>query len=324
MYQPPAFRETDIATQQAFIASHPLGLLISGGVAGLLANPIPFVIYPGDGPLGTLRAHLSRGNPQWRSFADAADVLIVFQGAEHYVTPSWYAQKAIDGGAKYSRAVPSGGVIYMLNEQKPPFSNLAARQAFAHAINYDLLNDTVFGGANAVPTSYFADESPYFRADLSMRGYDQAKAKDLFAQAVRELGGPIKFTLYATPANTANAEFVQSLVNQYDDVEMSLQTLTGAQVVPLVSTGGTLLDAASELKRRGARRVIACAVHAILSGDAVSRILDSDLEQLIVTDTIPNPPAKLNHKIKPLTVAPMLAEAIMRIHKDLSISAMFV
>lgn len=97
MYQPPAFRETDLATQQAFIAAHPLGLLISGGAAGLLANPIPFILYPEDGVHGTLRAHLSRGNPQWKELATAPDVLIVFQGAEHYITPSWYAQKAVDG-----------------------------------------------------------------------------------------------------------------------------------------------------------------------------------------------------------------------------------
>jgi transcriptional regulator len=97
MYQPPAFRETDIATQQAFIAAHPLGLLVSGGSAGLLANPIPFILYPGDGPFGTLRAHLSRGNAQWKALAEAPDALVVFQGSEHYITPSWYAQKAVDG-----------------------------------------------------------------------------------------------------------------------------------------------------------------------------------------------------------------------------------
>lgn len=97
MYQPPAFRETDTAIQHEFIAAHPLGLLISGGAAGLMANPIPFVLYPGEGPLGTLRAHLSRANPQWQMLAEAPEALVVFQGAEHYVTPSWYRQKAVDG-----------------------------------------------------------------------------------------------------------------------------------------------------------------------------------------------------------------------------------
>lgn len=97
MYQPPVFRETDIPTQQAFIAAHPLGLLISAGEPGLLANPIPFVLYPEEGPFGTLRCHLSRGNAQWQAFRQMPDALVVFQGADHYITPSWYPQKAVDG-----------------------------------------------------------------------------------------------------------------------------------------------------------------------------------------------------------------------------------
>lgn len=97
MYQPLAFRETDLATQQAFIAAHPLGLLISAGPEGILANPVPFVLYPAEGAFGTLRAHLSRGNPQWKALRATPEALVVFQGAEHYVTPSWYPQKAVDG-----------------------------------------------------------------------------------------------------------------------------------------------------------------------------------------------------------------------------------
>ena len=96
MYQPPAFRETDLPTQHAFIAAHPLGLLISSG-DGLLANPIPFLLYPEEGPFGTLRCHMSRGNAQWKALLDAPQALVVFQGAEHYITPSWYPQKAVDG-----------------------------------------------------------------------------------------------------------------------------------------------------------------------------------------------------------------------------------
>lgn len=97
MYQPPAFRETDIATQHAFIAAHPLGLLISGGAAGLVANPIPFILYAEEGRFGTLRAHVARGNAQWQALLAAPEALVVFQGTEHYVTPSWYQQKAVDG-----------------------------------------------------------------------------------------------------------------------------------------------------------------------------------------------------------------------------------
>ena len=98
---------------------------------------------------------------------------------------------------------------------------------------------------------------------------------------------------------------------------------TAVIIDDIISTGGTLLDATTELKRRGAARVIACATHAILSGDATERLLHSELEQLLITDTLPVPEARLNHKIQVISVASLLAEAITRIHKNLSISSMF-
>ncbi len=95
MYQVPQFREESLAVQHALIRDNPLGLLISGGSAGVLANPIPFLLYE-EGDKGTLRCHLSRGNPQWQALRENAEALVVFQGIDHYITPSWYPQKAID------------------------------------------------------------------------------------------------------------------------------------------------------------------------------------------------------------------------------------
>lgn len=96
MYQPPAFRETDPETLRALIRAHPLGLLVSSGPAGIEANPIPFELVAG--PAGdVLRCHLSKGNPQADALAVAPDVLVVFQGAETYVTPSWYETKRATG-----------------------------------------------------------------------------------------------------------------------------------------------------------------------------------------------------------------------------------
>lgn len=97
MYQPAHFKEDDLSVQHALIDAHPLGLLISDGPDGILANPIPFLLYPGEGPFGTLRCHLSRANPQWEALIEWPDVLVVFQGAERYITPSWYATKAEHG-----------------------------------------------------------------------------------------------------------------------------------------------------------------------------------------------------------------------------------
>lgn len=97
MYQPAQFREDDLAVQHALIRAHPLGLLVSNGPDGILANPVPFLLYPAEGERGTLRCHLSRANGQWQALADSPQVLVVFQGVERYITPSWYAAKAEHG-----------------------------------------------------------------------------------------------------------------------------------------------------------------------------------------------------------------------------------
>lgn len=97
MYQPPHFREDRLDVMQDLIRAQPLGLLISAGADGILANPIPFQIDATRGEKGVLQAHLSRGNPQWRTLAEGAEALVVFQGAQSYVTPSWYETKRQTG-----------------------------------------------------------------------------------------------------------------------------------------------------------------------------------------------------------------------------------
>jgi transcriptional regulator len=103
MYQPEHFREERLDVQHALIRAHPLGLLISSGADGLTANPVPFLLFDADdtAPLGTLRAHVARANPQWRDFlkdeGGGSEALVVFQGADTYVTPSWYATKRETG-----------------------------------------------------------------------------------------------------------------------------------------------------------------------------------------------------------------------------------
>jgi ribose-phosphate pyrophosphokinase len=91
----------------------------------------------------------------------------------------------------------------------------------------------------------------------------------------------------------------------------------------MISTGGTLTEAARLLKERGAREVHAAATHGIFAGTALEQISDSPVSKLIITDTIPLPTEGPREFIEMVTVAPMLAEAILRIHKDLSVSALF-
>jgi len=94
----------------------------------------------------------------------------------------------------------------------------------------------------------------------------------------------------------------------------------------LVDTAGTLCNAAKALKERGAKRVVACITHPVLSGPALERIgKETALDELVVTNTIPlSAPAKALGKIRQLTVASLLAEAIKRIHHSDSVSSLFV
>jgi transcriptional regulator len=97
MYQPPHFREDRLEIQHGLIRAHPLGMLVTTGATGLVANPLPFVLDSSASPLGTLKAHLSRANGQWREFDPAQEALAIFQGVEAYITPSWYETKRESG-----------------------------------------------------------------------------------------------------------------------------------------------------------------------------------------------------------------------------------
>ena len=97
MYQPAHHREDRLDVQHALIRAFPLGTLVTTGPSGLVANHVPFLIDPEASRLGTLRAHVARANPLWKEADPEAEVLVVFQGAERYVTPSWYATKRETG-----------------------------------------------------------------------------------------------------------------------------------------------------------------------------------------------------------------------------------
>lgn len=92
----------------------------------------------------------------------------------------------------------------------------------------------------------------------------------------------------------------------------------------IIDTAGTLTKAANALKNKGAKRIFAAGTHAIFSGPAIERINESHLEQVVVTNTIPLLENKQSSKIKVLSVADLLGEAIIRIYKNNSVSSLFV
>lgn len=98
---------------------------------------------------------------------------------------------------------------------------------------------------------------------------------------------------------------------------------TAIMVDDMVDTAGTLVKGAELLIKEGAKRVFACATHAVLSGPANERLDASPIEQLIVTNSIPHDPSQVSGKLVQLSVAKLLGEAIWRIHDDSSVSEMF-
>jgi ribose-phosphate pyrophosphokinase len=93
----------------------------------------------------------------------------------------------------------------------------------------------------------------------------------------------------------------------------------------MIDTAGTLVQAVGAIQREGARRILACGVHAVLSGPAIERIKASPIEEVVVTNSIPLAPEKRTAaRITVLTVAPLLGEAIHRIHDEESVSTLFV
>jgi transcriptional regulator len=97
LYEPLFHRNENLPELHALIRARVFGLLISNGAGGIVANSVPFVLDPTASSLGALKLHVARANPQWRDLQEQPDALVVFQGCDHYITPSWYATKRDTG-----------------------------------------------------------------------------------------------------------------------------------------------------------------------------------------------------------------------------------
>ena len=93
MYIPPHFAETRPEELGRIIRAHPLGMLVTHGAGGLDADHIPFEFDPGAGTHGVLTAHVARANPLWQRCPTGSAVLVVFRGAEGYISPNGYPSK---------------------------------------------------------------------------------------------------------------------------------------------------------------------------------------------------------------------------------------
>ena len=115
----------------------------------------------------------------------------------------------------------------------------------------------------------------------------------------------------------ANVSEVMNIIGEVEGRDVVI-------VDDMIDTAGTLCNAAGAIKARGAKSVTACATHGVLSGPAIGRIRDSALDEVVLLDTIALPPEKQIEKIKVLSVAPVLAEAVARIYSDKPVSTLFV
>lgn len=93
MYIPAHFAQTNPEVLHRIMREHPLGTLVRTEEGALDADHIPFEFDPAAGPLGLLSAHVARANPLWQRCPTGTPVMVVFRGAEAYVSPSWYPSK---------------------------------------------------------------------------------------------------------------------------------------------------------------------------------------------------------------------------------------
>jgi ribose-phosphate pyrophosphokinase len=143
-----------------------------------------------------------------------------------------------------------------------------------------------------------------------------------------DMGGVERARFMATALNNADLAVIdkrRSGPNQVAEMKVigDVKGKICVIVDDMIDTGGTLVKAGETLFAGGAKKVIACGTHAVLSGNADERLTASILEEIIVTDTINVPRSFQCAKLTKLSVAPLFAEAIRRIHDEDSISSLF-
>ena len=106
MYVPKHFEETDLTVLHQLIRSRSLGTWVAWASGELVVNHLPFLIDSSRGEFGTLVGHVARANPIWKAIVDNTPSVVVFQGSDKYITPSWYPSKQETG-----KAVPTWNYV---------------------------------------------------------------------------------------------------------------------------------------------------------------------------------------------------------------------
>jgi ribose-phosphate pyrophosphokinase len=164
----------------------------------------------------------------------------------------------------------------------------------------------------------FPSLGDYFKGrdhdDLVVVAPDLARAKDARNIAVK-LDVPLAIVEKRRTGNAQHAEALQII----GEVEGRSALIVDDEI----DRGSTLEEVVKLLLKNGCKGAMAAAVHGVFSGPAIERLGESPLEEIVITDTLPQPPEKRLDKIHTLTVAPLLGEAINRIHTGQSVGALF-
>ena len=165
--------------------------------------------------------------------------------------------------------------------------------------------------------------SPILNADIVKTGYEN------LIVVSPDIGGVVRARAIAKQLDDADLAIIDKRRPRANEAEVmnligDVEGRTAILVDDMVDTAGTLCTAANALKERGALKVVSYCTHAVLSGKALGNIRNSQLDELVVTDTIPlSEEAEAIGKIRQLTIADLLAESIRRVSNEESISALF-
>ena len=165
--------------------------------------------------------------------------------------------------------------------------------------------------------------SPILNADIMRTGYEN------LIVVSPDIGGVVRARAIAKQLDDADLAIIDKRRPRANEAEVmnligDVEGRTAILVDDMVDTAGTLCTAANALKERGALKVVSYCTHAVLSGKALDNIRSSQLDELVVTDTIPlSEEAQAIGKIRQLTIADLLAESIRRVSNEESISALF-